>query len=901
LSGVTSATDPNQIPPGDLWPLVARDEELSAVGAALAGVGPRSLLLRGAIGCGATRLLSHAADEAEAKGQRVLRLQAMPSTRLVDFGVLGAFVPELLEGAPGSRAALTATAILALRASAWTAVAVDDVPSLDDATAAVIHHLVMGGTLSLVATAHDGEALPEPISALRVADLLEVLTLAPLDDDGVASLVEGAVGGRLDGGSTRRLAVASSGNPLMVVELVRAAVQDGTLHHDHGTWRWDQHATNLERLADMVDRQLVGLSEGSREVCALVAMAESLTLAEILALDITAAAAEAEQAGLLVVERPSTVRMAHPVHATAVADRIEVPGDLARRLIELRMTEDDADPRRLLAVIRMLRVAGVLYSAEQLVEGAWIALRLGNYDDAQDFARQAVVMERSVESLRPLAEALLRAPFGAAEQASLVYREMIGLAATDDDRSDAAIGLHRAAVLEAQRRGRGGGGIDGDTSDADGVGAARERLRALASRLRDGRARSSVRIELVRSLAMVGDLRGAVELGESIVLDPGADPRHRLHALEAVSGPEIMLGRAHRLDELCALTSRAAETGLRDRAAIAAHAAVRAGAAIGAGDLERAAELADHVAQLRDEDRLDPVVQGLKGAIALEQGDARAALRALQDRAARFGDPDDPWASGLDLVRLAEASARLGLVADAEQARDRLRALCTTTGIGVTAALVAMAELWVSLARHPDPGSDEAATADDAACACASTDHAWLALVARRLAWLIAPTPQRAAALRSAAALVEGGWAASVTAHIEGVEAGGGAELMDLARESAQRGRHLDAVVLADSANAALTAAGSTRAAILAAVFAEQQTALCGNPRMLHPRASVSSPQLSPREREIAEFAAEGWTNREIASRLHLSVRTVEGHVLKACTKLGVQDRTGLAELLAQW
>jgi DNA-binding NarL/FixJ family response regulator len=35
----------------------------------------------------------------------------------------------------------------------------------------------------------------------------------------------------------------------------------------------------------------------------------------------------------------------------------------------------------------------------------------------------------------------------------------------------------------------------------------------------------------------------------------------------------------------------------------------------------------------------------------------------------------------------------------------------------------------------------------------------------------------------------------------------------------------------------------------------------------------------------------EGLTNREIAERLTVSVRTVEGHVYRACIKLDVTDR----------
>lgn len=52
--------------------------------------------------------------------------------------------------------------------------------------------------------------------------------------------------------------------------------------------------------------------------------------------------------------------------------------------------------------------------------------------------------------------------------------------------------------------------------------------------------------------------------------------------------------------------------------------------------------------------------------------------------------------------------------------------------------------------------------------------------------------------------------------------------------------------------------------------------------------------QLSPREQEVAELAATGLTNREIASTLHLSPRTVEQHVARAMRKLGRHSRQDL-------
>ncbi|MEV7597151.1 LuxR C-terminal-related transcriptional regulator [Kitasatospora sp. NPDC089797] len=53
-------------------------------------------------------------------------------------------------------------------------------------------------------------------------------------------------------------------------------------------------------------------------------------------------------------------------------------------------------------------------------------------------------------------------------------------------------------------------------------------------------------------------------------------------------------------------------------------------------------------------------------------------------------------------------------------------------------------------------------------------------------------------------------------------------------------------------------------------------------------------PGLSPREREVAELAATGLTNRRIAAELHLSTRTVENHVARALRKLAVPSRRDL-------
>jgi len=56
-----------------------------------------------------------------------------------------------------------------------------------------------------------------------------------------------------------------------------------------------------------------------------------------------------------------------------------------------------------------------------------------------------------------------------------------------------------------------------------------------------------------------------------------------------------------------------------------------------------------------------------------------------------------------------------------------------------------------------------------------------------------------------------------------------------------------------------------------------------------------STPQLSPREREVLQLLAKGQTNREIAHNSTVSVSTVKIHVEHILNKLGVSDRTQAA------
>jgi DNA-binding NarL/FixJ family response regulator len=53
--------------------------------------------------------------------------------------------------------------------------------------------------------------------------------------------------------------------------------------------------------------------------------------------------------------------------------------------------------------------------------------------------------------------------------------------------------------------------------------------------------------------------------------------------------------------------------------------------------------------------------------------------------------------------------------------------------------------------------------------------------------------------------------------------------------------------------------------------------------------------ELTPQERAVAELVARGLTNREVAAELVVSAKTVERHLSRIYSKLGVRSRTELA------
>jgi DNA-binding CsgD family transcriptional regulator len=120
-------------------------------------------------------------------------------------------------------------------------------------------------------------------------------------------------------------------------------------------------------------------------------------------------------------------------------------------------------------------------------------------------------------------------------------------------------------------------------------------------------------------------------------------------------------------------------------------------------------------------------------------------------------------------------------------------------------------------------------------------------------------------------------------------------ELEATALALAEAGFNLYAAGCAGEASRAFRRDGVPSGATRCAALAIQLQDLCEgaeSPRLVD---LVDVAALTPRERDVTLLAAKGLTNRDIAEATSTSLRTVEGHLLRAYRKLGITSRAELA------
>lgn len=273
-----------------------------------------------------------------------------------------------------------------------------------------------------------------------------------------------------------------------------------------------------------------------------------------------------------------------------------------------------------------------------------------------------------------------------------------------------------------------------------------------------------------------------------------------------------------------------------------------------------------------------------------EADDAIGAALALGEPGATSGD-----VSGGILVLGAIVAARRGAIDVAETLTAQARR-CLRRASPLPLAATSFADAHRAHARGDDDGARRLLS--DAHAEFTRRGFSVQAAIAEVIA--LESLPDEAAVPRSAA--LEGDLFGPLLEYLRGV---GGAEAawIELAGD---RLRAVDQVVHA--AGAYLRAADAYRLEGRSAdadrvdrlAHALGGTLDADVLRHVHTQAAFR-PALTQREREITFLAAAGTTNQTIATRLSVSVRTVENHLNRAFRKLGISRRDELEAVRSLW
>jgi len=171
------------------------------------------IVLRGPAGVGKSRLADECLAAAEAAGARVGRATAAAAISDLPLAALAHLLPPASPDDADPRVLLE-RARQHLGGDGRFVLLIDDVPALDPASAVLIAQLVSADALFLIATAREGEAPPENLTAVLSGHRSLRIELAALDREGVDTLLHLALRGPLDGAAGKQLFDTSGGNPL---------------------------------------------------------------------------------------------------------------------------------------------------------------------------------------------------------------------------------------------------------------------------------------------------------------------------------------------------------------------------------------------------------------------------------------------------------------------------------------------------------------------------------------------------------------------------------------------------------------------------------------------------------------------------------------------------------------
>lgn len=860
------------------WPLIGRTDQMRTIGAAISAPDVAGILVCGAEGVGKSRIAREALSAAAAAGYETRLAVGTSSARAVPLGAFTAWAPtdvtdtvHLLQGVIESLTAASSSAAAVI-------LGVDDAHLLDDLSIFVVHQIVQRKAAKVILAVRDGEPIPTALQEIWKVGQFERLDLQPLSHDQSATLLASTLEGSVDSDAAQRLWTLTHGNTLYLRNIVEQEVADGRIVHENGRWRWIGDPIMPPGLVELVESRIGALPAPVSDVIDVLAVGEPLELAALTRITDSAAVEEAETRGLIILEPAGggiEARMAHPLYGQV--RRRRAARSRLRRLrglvaAELAASSDRDDTRAVVRRAALSLDSDLAPDADLLVQAANGAVWLGDLSLADQLAEAATQAGAGPEPNFVRAHAL--SWLGRGEQAAAVLADIDSGQLTDRDRARFAF-LRSSNMLWAL----------GDPARA-------KELIDEASRETPPNARIYIDAFLTVYWFAMDRPEEAVQVANNLALEDipvvGAEIAWALAQIYADAGrtteaiaaadagyavatrsfdaPHMMFNIADAHISALLLSGRVveavevAEQVRRQAAALPGAApllgaAVAGRAALGAGRLDMAYPLLDEAAEGLS--ATHPLGWGYRYRIS--QATA-LAMRGLTD----------------------EAVAKLAVL---DTARREFRLLDHERSLArawVAAGQGAVSEAIAVLLSAAETARGAGRFAAEVLCLQTATQFGDRTCAPR---------------LRELESLVEGPRAGLAARFAVALRDSDATELSSVSEEFERIG---DLVAAVDAAaHAALvyrrqdkrgSALGcSTRADALAARCSVSTPAL---------RQAGDTLPLTDREAEIVRLIGEGLSNRAVADRLTLSVRTVESHLYRAMSKTGTTSREELAALL---
>ena len=886
MAPARSAGPASAVPPLQ-WPLVGRHEQLELFTASLADPRAHGFVIYGDPGVGKTRLADQCLALADDHGRNVARATPTEGTRAAPLGALAHLLPPGIGDERVDLVAIVSQVKVVLEDQGGRGplvLFVDDLHLLDATSATLVCQLVDADLLFLVATVRSGELLPPGVESLWQRARVRRVDLTDLDQAAVGTLLHLVLRGPVEATSVADIWTASQGNVLLVRELVLGALDRGHLVEQRGVWRLAGPLVTTPRLHELLTGRLAGLPAEASDALDVLAVCEPTGLAVLEGLVGTAPLELLDRHGLLSVQvdgRRQRVRLAHPLYGEIL--RARMPGLTRRRLllehvdrIERLGARRRGDP---VCVATTRLDAGGTADPELLVRAARLARYGQDYPTVERLGEAAVAHGVTPEAGLLLGEALHE--LGRFERADEVLSAAQATAA-DDQLLVYLTEIHTRNLMW-------------------GLGRHAEALAANdAARSRLGDEAGRAELTLNEGLLLTYSGRPADSLA---VLDRVApDPDLRARALRALSELPALVatGRCETGAELLE-RAFAEQLELPDQIAIPGpgnHILIRAYALAECGRLAEASALAGAAYEATPDSAPPDARMWLAhqlGRSALLSGRLATARRWLVEALARSEDGGLAGPRCLVLSALATACAGLGDVEGAEAAARELDRLIP---FPFTRPEQDLGRAWARVAAGDLPGARRILA--DAAGLAATTGYriceAWLRHDVARLGEPAGVVDR----LAELAGECEGELVAAYAAHATAAAAGDPGALVAAADGFERLGALLLAAEAASEAAQAWQRAGDRRASAALGVRATTLAGACEGARTPALAAPVMVVPLTPRERDIAAFAAQGLASKEIAERLYLSVRTVNNHLQSAYAKLGISGRRDLATALGE-